>query len=104
MKALRWKRLPWVEVDVERCSGRVMMLGSRVPPSSLYGCFQAGDSIPSVADDFRVTVEEVEDAIRYFMHPRRKAFEVAASRRFTRYAKSPKAWWKVKSNEPKEIA
>lgn len=95
MKPLRWKSIPWVEADVLRQFGHVIMRGSRLPASSLYGPFLAGDSVERVASWMGAPVEDVEGAIRYAAHPRRAAFEAKATAMFLAYAKSPRAWWKL---------
>ena len=77
-----------------RCFGRPTLTGHRLPVECVVGRFIGGESVADIARDYRILSSQVECAIRAAMHPRYAAFERAARKRMSVYAKSPKAWWK----------
>lgn len=53
-----------VVIDPRISFGRPVLAGTRVPTDVLAGRWLAGDSIEDLADDFRLTTEQVQEAIR----------------------------------------
>lgn len=53
-----------VEIDPEVAFGRPVLLGRGVPTAVLADRFKAGESITELADDFEVSVDHIEEALR----------------------------------------
>jgi len=66
--AYRWhpvRGLPRVALDPKYAFGRPVIEGAWVPTDTLYSAFQAEGSVASVAADFEIDKEAVEQAIEY---------------------------------------
>jgi uncharacterized protein (DUF433 family) len=66
--AYRWhpvRGLPRVALDPRYAFGRPVIEGAWVPTDTLYGAFQAEGSIASVAVDFDIDEDAVEQAVAY---------------------------------------
>ena len=59
-------------VDPQRSFGRPVVIGAYVRTGVIKDRFLAGDSMAEMADDYRVSVAEIEEAIR-FEDPQRVA-------------------------------
>ena len=44
--------------------GRPVIAGTGIPVSSIYECYKAGDSVVDLAQNFRLEISEIEEAIR----------------------------------------
>ena len=44
--------------------GRPVIAGTGIPVSSIYERYRAGDSVASLAQDFRLEISAIEEAIR----------------------------------------
>lgn len=51
-------------IDPRRAFGRPVIRGTSIPVTDVRSRFDAGDSVMSLADDFEVTPELIEDALR----------------------------------------
>lgn len=54
-----------IVIDPEVSFGRPSIVGTGIPTSVIRDRWKAGDSIPSLAEDYDRPVEEIEEALRY---------------------------------------
>jgi uncharacterized protein (DUF433 family) len=54
-----------IAVDPHVRFGGPFLVNSGIPVEALVGCYRGGDSVNEIADDYKVAVVEVEEAIRY---------------------------------------
>jgi len=62
-----------VQIDPQISFGRPVLVGTGVPTDVVVERFRAGDSINDLAEDYDITEEKVEEAIRYETLTRRAA-------------------------------
>lgn len=62
-----------VQIDPQISFGRPVLVGTGVPTDVVVERFRAGDSIIDLAEDYDITEEKVEEAIRYEALTRRAA-------------------------------
>ena len=56
---------PRLTVDSQVHSGEPVIEGTRVPVSIVVGAVAAGDSAEEVAEEYRITIEDVRAALSY---------------------------------------
>ncbi len=54
-----------VQIDPQISFGRPVLVGTGIPTDVVVERFRAGDSIIDLAEDYDITEEKVEEAIRY---------------------------------------
>lgn len=54
-----------ISIDPTVCHGKPVIRGTRVPVFVLLDALAGGDEIARIADDYRVTVEDVRAAVAY---------------------------------------
>jgi uncharacterized protein (DUF433 family) len=56
---------PGITVDPRVMHGQPVIKGTRIPPAIIVGHLAAGDSQETVADEYRLTLEQVRAALGY---------------------------------------
>ncbi|MCA3003935.1 MAG: DUF433 domain-containing protein [Planctomycetaceae bacterium] len=54
-----------IEIDRQKCHGRPVIRGTRVPVAVITGSLAAGMSKEAVAAEYDVTMADIEAALRY---------------------------------------
>ena len=65
-------RAPRIVVDPDICFGEPHIDGQRVIVSAIRDRFLCGETVASLADDYRMGVEDVEEALRFCLFTRRQ--------------------------------
>jgi uncharacterized protein (DUF433 family) len=63
---------PRIVADPDHCFGAPRLVGSRVPVHALVDRFVAGDTVHALAWDFKLTCDDVEEALRFGLFSKRQ--------------------------------